>query len=89
MCLAASELSPGFSALFGFTIIMAINEVVKILITPKLYFKSRLNILHWILLVMVVVSFYPSFARQSRLTAEQYQMAAVRTKYFLQCFLRF
>ncbi|CAG7722898.1 unnamed protein product [Allacma fusca] len=75
-CLAASEVSIGFVILFALTIVMALNEVVRIVITPGLYFKSRLNILHWMLLFMVMGTFYPTFSRQSVILAEQYQLSA-------------
>ena len=59
------------------TVVMYIYEILKIIITPKLYFKSMLNILHWILILLVVVSFVPTFAQQNKLEPIQYQVASV------------
>lgn len=76
-CEIVTGLNSEVAIIIVFTAILAVLELCKIVITPKLYVQSLMNLGTWILIGLVIITTIPNLAKQKEIGAYQYQAAAV------------
>lgn len=76
-CEVATGLNSEVAFILVSTILLAVSELCKLVITPKLYIRSWMNIGTWILIALVLATTIPNLTKQSSIGPYQHQAAAV------------
>jgi hypothetical protein len=61
------------------TFLLLLTELGRLMLTPRFYARSWLNLGHWVLIVCVFSTTIPNLQSQTSISALQYQVAAVVT----------
>lgn len=77
-CYIATGLNSEVAFILVLTALVAVLELCKLIITPKLYIRRWSTIGSWILIGLVVLTTVPNLTRQTSIGTYQYQAAAVR-----------
>lgn len=77
-CEVATGLNSEVAFILVSTALIAVLELCKLVITPKLYIRSWLNFGTWIFVGLVLTTTLPNLNKQTAIGPYQYQAAAVR-----------